>query len=303
MWEYSEKVREHFFNPRNARILPDANAIGDVGSISCGDALRLMLQVDPANEIILDAGFQTFGCGSAIASSSALTEMIIGKSLDEAALISNQDIADYLDGLPPEKMHCSVMGKEALDAAIARYRGVEWHDDHEEGALICKCFAVDEGKIVKAVRENGLTTLLEVIHYTKAGGGCSSCHEKTEQVRTKVLASSQCEQVQQKAYAKSGSVALPTAPVASNPSSPATETSSEQWQQVSAVIEQMRPHLQADGGDVTLIAVSADKVEVALSGNCMGCMMTDMTLAWIQQKLMETLGRYVRVVSAAEALV
>ena len=311
MWNYSEKVKDHFFNPRNARILPDANAIGDVGSISCGDALRLMLQVDPANEIILDAGFQTFGCGSAIASSSALTEMIIGKSLDEAALISNQDIADYLDGLPPEKMHCSVMGKEALDAAIARYRGVEWHDDHEEGALICKCFAVDEGKIVKAVRENGLTTLLEVIHYTKAGGGCSSCHEKIEQVLTKVLASSQCEQVQQKAYAKSGSVALPAAPVAASVSqnSPASEASitseasSAQWQQVSAVIEQMRPHLQADGGDVTLIAVSADKVEVALSGNCMGCMMTDMTLAWIQQKLMETLGRYVRVVSAAEALV
>ena len=299
MWNYSEKVKDHFFNPRNARILPDANAIGDVGSISCGDALRLMLQVDPANEIILDAGFQTFGCGSAIASSSALTEMIIGKTLGEAELISNQDIADYLDGLPPEKMHCSVMGKEALDAAIARYRGVEWHDDHEEGALICKCFAVDEGKIVKAVRENGLTTLLEVIHYTKAGGGCSSCHEKIEQVLTKVLASSQCEQVQQKAYAKSGSVAMPAAAVAD----PATETSSEQWQQVSAVIEQMRPHLQADGGDVTLIAVSADKVEVALSGNCMGCMMTDMTLAWIQQKLMETLGRYVRVVSAAEALV
>ena len=310
MWNYSEKVKDHFFNPRNARILPDANAIGDVGSISCGDALRLMLQVDPANEVILDAGFQTFGCGSAIASSSALTEMIIGKSLDEAALISNQDIADYLDGLPPEKMHCSVMGKEALDAAIARYRGVEWHDDHEEGALICKCFAVDEGKIVKAVRENGLTTLLEVIHYTKAGGGCSTCHEKIEQVLTKVLASNQCEQVQQKAYAKSGSVALPTAPVAASDSrGPATEsslsseTSSAQWQQVSAVIEQMRPHLQADGGDVTLIAVSADKVEVALSGNCMGCMMTDMTLAWIQQKLMETLGRYVRVVSAAEAVV
>ena len=96
-------------------------------------------------------------------------------------------------------------------------------------------------------------------------------------VLTKVLASGQCEQVQQKAYAKSGNVAMPAAAVAA----PATETSSEQWQQVSAVIEQMRPHLQADGGDVTLIAVSADKVEVALSGNCMGCMMTDMTLAWI----------------------
>ena len=302
MWNYSEKVKDHFFNPRNARILEDANAVGDVGSISCGDALRLMLKVDPDNEVILDAGFQTFGCGSAIASSSALTEMIIGKTLADAEGISNQDIADYLDGLPPEKMHCSVMGKEALEAAIAQYRGVEWCDDHEEGALICKCFAVDEAKIVKAVRENGLTSLTEVIHYTKAGGGCSTCHEKIEQVLDKVLASGSCNEAQQKAYAKSGSVAMPAASVTAA-AKPVAEQGGLLWQQVSAVLAEMRPHLQADGGDVTLIGVSDDKVEVALSGNCMGCMMTDMTLAWIQQKLMEALGRYIRVVSVTEALV
>jgi len=274
MWNYSEKVKDHFFNPRNARVVDEANAVGDVGSISCGDALRLMLRVDPQSEIILEAGFQTFGCGSAIASSSALTELIIGRTLNEAATVTNQQIADYLDGLPPQKMHCSVMGQEALLAAIADYRGETIADDHEEGKLICKCFGVDEGHIRRAVLTNGLTTLEEVINYTKAGGGCTACHEKIELALADILAEQQ--------------------------SVPITFISEkdEHWQEVVDAITELRPHIQADGGDMSLVNVANHKVTVSLSGSCSGCMMTDMTLAWLQQKLMERTGCFMEVVAA-----
>ena len=278
MWNYSEKVKDHFFHPRNARVVDNANAVGDVGSLSCGDALRLMLRVDPQTEIIEEAGFQTFGCGSAIASSSALTELIIGHTLTEAGQITNQQIADYLDGLPPEKMHCSVMGQEALRAAIAHFRGESLEEEHEEGKLICKCFGVDEGHIRRAVVNNGLTTLEEVINYTKAGGGCTACHEKIELALAAILAQQ------------------PPAPL------PAETAHDAQWQSVVDTINELSPHIQAEGGDMTLVSVTPRQVTVSLSGSCSGCMMTDMTLAWLQQKLMERTGSYMDVVAAPAAV-
>jgi len=285
MWDYSETVKEHFYNPRNAGEMTDADGVGDVGSISCGDALRLMLKVEPDTDVILDASFQTFGCGSAIASSSALTEIVKGMTLDEALKVSNQDIADYLDGLPPEKMHCSVMGREALQAAVANYRGEVWEDDHEEGALICKCFAIDEVMIEETIRANGLTSVEQVTHYTKAGGGCSSCHEGIEEVLARVMA-------------EQGETFDPTARVAEAKS---VEMSPfQRMKRIEMIIESIRPQLQADRGDVELIDVSGNTVTVKMTGACSGCQMAGMTLGGIQQRLMEELGEFIKVVPAIQ---
>jgi NifU-like protein len=174
MWEYTEKVKNAFLHPKNVGEIADADAVGEVGSIICGDALKLFLKIDKETGKIIDAKFQTFGCASAIASSSALTELVKGRTLDEALQVSNQDIAGFLGGLPEQKMHCSVMGKEALEAAIANYRGETLPAVPQE-KVICKCFDVTEDKIRKVAIENHLTTVDEITNFTKAGGGCGEC--------------------------------------------------------------------------------------------------------------------------------
>ena len=291
MWNYSDKVQDHFFNPRNAGAVAGANATGDVGSLSCGDALRLTLKVNPETEIIEDAGFQTFGCGSAVASSSALTEIIKGMTIDQALKVSNQDIADYLDGLPPEKMHCSVMGREALQAAVANYRGVEWKDDHEEGALICKCFAVDAVLIEDTIRANNLSTVQEVTFYTKAGGGCSACFEGIEEILNKVLAE----------RAEAAAAVPAPEPEPAKPAKAAL-TNLQRMRRIERTLEAIRPQLQADRGDIELVEVDFDKkiAFVNLSGACSGCQMAAATLGGVQQRIMEDLGEFIRVVPASE---
>jgi NifU-like protein len=297
MWEYSEKVREHFFNPRNSGPLEGANGIGDVGSIKCGDALRLMLKVNPENEVIEDASFQTFGCGSAIASSSALTEIIKGKTLDEALKVTNQEIADFLDGLPPEKMHCSVMGREALQAAVANYRGETFVDDHEEGALICKCFAIDSVLIEDVVRANHLSTVEEVTHYTKAGGGCAACHEGIEEIIAKVKAG-QSESLLLFTPPGAPLAEPPAAVVAPEPAAtPASKpklTSVQRIRKIEEVLDAVRPTLQRDHGDIELLDVQGKFIYVKLKGACAGCMMEAVTLGGVQQKLIEALGEFVQ---------
>ena len=302
MWDYTEKVREHFFNPRNAGPLDGANAVGDVGSIQCGDALRLMLKVDPETERIVDAHFQTFGCGSAIASSSALTEIVKGMTLDEALQVSNQQIADYLDGLPPEKMHCSVMGREALQAAVANYRGEAWVDDHEEGAMVCKCFAVDSVLIEDVVRANNLTTVEQVTHYTKAGGGCCSCHEGIEEILANVSAE-RCTAPMPPSLADAPKptaqpIAIHAAQTVAEPAAKPRMTNFQRMRKIEETIEAIRPMLQRDHGDIEVVEIDGKNIYVNLKGACQGCMMEQATLSGIQAQLVDALGEFVQLLPA-----
>ncbi|MBF0200195.1 MAG: Fe-S cluster assembly protein NifU [Desulfamplus sp.] len=184
MWEYNDKVKDHFLNPRNVGEMPDASAVGEVGSLSCGDALKLFLKINK-NGRIVDASFMTFGCASAVASSSALTEMVKGLTLEEAEKLTNDDIADYLDGLPREKMHCSVMGQDALRKAIRSYKGIEIQA--KPGNIVCECFGVTDIEIIEAVKDNNLKNAEDVTFYVKAGGGCGKCVEKIEEIVESLL--------------------------------------------------------------------------------------------------------------------
>jgi nitrogen fixation NifU-like protein len=120
MEEYSQKVMDHFMNPRNVGVIEDADAIGEVGNPRCGDIMRMYLKIK--NNVIEDIKFQTFGCGAAVATSSMVTELVKGKTLEEALKVTKMDVADALDGLPPIKMHCSNLAEEAIKLAIENYR-------------------------------------------------------------------------------------------------------------------------------------------------------------------------------------
>ena len=255
MWEYLEKVLEHYRHPRNVGKIDNADLIGEAGSLACGDSLKLYIKLD--GSVIKDAKFQTFGCGSAVASSSILTEMIIGKTLEEAKKITNKDIADELGGLPQEKMHCSVMGQEALEDALKKYYGKE-EIEKEAGLsqngdkIVCTCFNVTENQIWEAIKVNGLKTVEEVTNYTKAGGACGRCKGVIKDIIETYLR-------------KEGQAPVMTA--------------AQKILKIGRVIDQqISPQLQKDGGDIELIDVEGNKVKVKLTGMCSGCKNATMTL-------------------------
>jgi NifU-like protein len=270
MWEYTDKVKDHFFNPHNVGEIEDADGVGEVGSLACGDALKLTFKLDK-NGRIADAKFKTFGCASAIATSSVLTDMIKGLTLEEAAKITNKNIADYLGGLPEQKMHCSVMGREALEAAIENYRTGGKKKHELEGRVVCNCFGVTEKEIERVIRDNDLTTVEQVTNYCKAGGGCGGCKGEIEKIIERIQGD------------KAGRILETT------PKWAGRLTNIQKIQMIQQTInEQIRPALRAHGGDIELIDVDGNKVIVAFRGMCAQCKLTEFTMGdVVEAKLRE----------------
>lgn len=277
MWDYSDKVIDHYRNPRNVGKIDNADAIGEAGSLACGDSLKIYLKIKEG--IVTDAKFQTFGCGSAVASSSILTEMIIGKTVDEVRKITNKDIADQLGGLPPEKMHCSVMGYEALEDALKNYDDYTDLDDlrnaeanaQKKEKIVCTCFGVTENLIWDAIKTNGLKTVDEITNYTKAGGACGKCKGLIQDIIDTYYKSEKAE----------------------NALTPA-----QKILKINNIIEnQISPELRKDGGDITLVDIEGNKVMVKLRGKCSGCKNSHLTLkAFVETTLRDTVDKSIEVV-------
>lgn len=279
MWDYSDKVIDHYRNPRNVGKIDNADAIGEAGSLACGDSLKIYLKIKDG--IVTDAKFQTFGCGSAVASSSILTEMIIGKTVEEVKKITNKDIADELGGLPPEKMHCSVMGYEALEDALKNFDDYTDLDDlrNEENTqkvgekIVCTCFGVTENVIWDAIKINGLKTVEEITNYTKAGGACGRCKAAIQDIIDTY-------------YKKEGKEEVKTL------------TPAQKILKINNIIEnQISPELRKDGGDITLVDIQDNKVMVKLRGKCSGCKNSHLTLkAFVERTLKDTVDQSIEVV-------
>lgn len=182
-WVYTDVVKDHFMNPKNVLRVDEvfeADGEGMVGNVKCGDQMKMMIKVDPGKGVIIDCRWKTYGCASAIASTSILSEVVKGMTLDKAYHISPKDINEKLGGLPEHKIHCSVLGDKALRAAIDDYyrkTGQSQKIVKEEAKIICQCMNVTDHEIEEAVLE-GARTYLDLQEHTKLGTVCGQCKDE-----------------------------------------------------------------------------------------------------------------------------
>jgi NifU-like protein involved in Fe-S cluster formation/bacterioferritin-associated ferredoxin len=191
-WEYSETLKDHFFNPRNILEVPEeefkADGVGEVGNIKCGDMMKMYIKVGD-DETVTDCKWKTYGCASAIGSTSLLSTMVIGKNLEDALKITPDDIVTELGGLPTQKFHCSVLGDKALRAAVEDYftrKGIPERITWKHKEIICKCLNISRDEIEKLV-DDGVTDFPTLQELTKLGTSCGGCIEDAKKLFNELL--------------------------------------------------------------------------------------------------------------------
>ena len=307
LWEsYSRKVNDHMLNPRHLGEITAAEAeklgarlvVADWGAEVCGDAIRAFWAVDPSTNRIKDARFKTFGCGTAIASSDMMCEMIIGKTVDEAMKITNIDVErslrDDVDtaAIPPQKMHCSVMAYDVIRKAASEYKGVDM-DSLEEEEIVCQCARVSLRTIKDVIRINDLKTVEDITHYTKAGGFCKSCirpggHESRKHYLVDILRDVRAEMDREKS-------------AVGTPLSFAAMGLIQKHRAVEKVLdEKVRPNLLKDGGNLEVVDMKAangvTEVYISYLGACKGCPSATVgTLAFVEDFLKTELDQKIKV--------
>ena len=299
-WEYSDKTKKLFLDAVRGKPgthlgeITDPDGVGKHGSIACGDAMQFAFQVkrhptDPTKDIITEAKYLTFGCTSAIAASEALCYLIEDKGLTpiQALKITNQDIVEYLEGLPTQKIHCSVMGAEALEAAVLNWasrRGVDsstWlahsEEEQEEGRIVCDCFSLSEPYIKRQIEELALKDIPAITGAIKAGGACSSCHHVPGGLQ---------DLLDEVWGDQSESVSEPELPV---PDSDSPGLSPYQLgKKIDSVVEEhIRPLLKADGGDLRLLDVKGNLIYCQMEGACAGCAGASQTLKLTVERILK----------------
>lgn len=309
LWEqYSAKVSERMNDPRHRGEIneDEAKAMGarlivaDWGAESCGDAVRLYWAVDPKTDLILQAKFKSFGCGTAIASSDVMAELSMGKTVDEALKITNIEVEMALrdkpdiPAIPPQKMHCSVMAYDVIKKAASVYKGVDMSSLAEE-EIVCECARVGLRTIKDVIRINDLKTIEEITQYTKAGAFCKSClrpggHEKRKYYLVDILRDTRAAMEQEKLFiqADAGDFTV--------------KNLIQKHRAIEkALDEKIRPALAADGGSLEVVdireAEGAVSVYIRYLGACKGCISsTKGTLQFIENMLRKELAENINVI-------
>jgi len=313
LWDaYSNKVTTLMNNPQHQGEISEEEAQGhgnklivaDFGAESCGDAVRLYWEIDPKTDKIVNSKFKSFGCGTAIASSDVMTELCIGKTVQEAVKITNIDVEKALrddpdtPAVPPQKMHCSVMAYDVIKKAASLYLGVT-EESFENEIIVCECARVSLGTIQEVIKLNDLKTVEEITDYTKAGGFCKSCikpggHEDREYYLVDILADTRREMDEEKMKAAADAQTT-------GGGNFEEMTLVQQIKAVDAIIdENVRQFLIMDGGNMEIIDIkkSDDYIDIYIRylGACDGCASSATgTLYAIESTLKEKLSKKIRV--------